>query len=323
MRDKVPVYAELLRRSDGPPGSAWGLFGPDDQLGTLNFLDVHTTLRARDAIRKGEVFNLDYELTAFDPPVSPNRQPVDHQVLSRHGGNVRDDFVNDFYLQVSSQIDGLRHHRHPVHGFYNGVADDAIVAGGPDLGIQHAADRGIVARGVLLDVHRHLAELGQPLDLGAPEVFTVELLEEVIRQQGVTLEPGDVLLLHTGWAEYSLALPPDQRKEQPTKRQFCGLAQSRETLAWLWDHQFSMIATDTVAVEVMPSLPSSPFFENVLRMMHPDMIALLGMWLGELWKLDSLAADCAADGVYECMVIVKPLNLVGGVGSPPNATAIK
>src|SRR5688500_6801253 len=94
-------------------------------------------------------------------------------------------------------------------------------------------------------------------------------------------------------------------------------------LAWLWDNHCSVIATDTVAVEVIPSRESSPFDDNVMQMMHPEMIALLGMWLGELWKLDALAADCVADGVYECMVVAKPLNLVGGVGSPPNATAIK
>jgi len=323
MSNEIPGYAELLTRSDAPPGSAWGLFGAEEQLGTLNFLDEHTTLRAREVIQKGKSFNLDYELTAFDPPVSPNRRSVEHQVLSRHGGNVRDDFVNEFYLQVSSQIDGLRHHRHPVHGFYNGVADEAIVAGGRELGIQHASEHGIVARGVLLDVQRHLAELGQPLDLATPEAFTVDLLDDIVRRQHVILEQGDVLLLHTGWAEYCLGLLPEQRSVQPIKREFCGLAQSREMLAWLWDHHFSMIATDTVAVEVMPSLESSPFVENVMQMMHPEMIALLGMWLGELWKLDALAADCAADGVYECMIVAKPLNLVGGVGSPPNATAIK
>src|SRR5688572_8826902 len=111
MSNELPAYAELLSRPDFPPGSAWGLFGADEQLGTLNFLDERTTLRAREAIRQGKSFNLDYELTAFDPPMSPNRRPLQHQVLSRHGGNVRDDFVNEFYLQVSSQIDGLRHHR--------------------------------------------------------------------------------------------------------------------------------------------------------------------------------------------------------------------
>ena len=57
--------------------------------------------------------------------------------------------------------------------------------------------------------------------------------------------------------------------------------------------------------------------------MHHDLIALLGFVLGELFALDELADDCAADGVYEFMVTSKVLNLVGGVGSPPNAVAIK
>ena len=50
---------------------------------------------------------------------------------------------------------------------------------------------------------------------------------------------------------------------------------------------------------------------------------MLGIVLGELFNLEALAVDCAKDNVWECMVTIKPLNLVGGVGSPPNAAAIK
>ena len=50
-------------------------------------------------------------------------------------------------------------------------------------------------------------------------------------------------------------------------------------------------------------------------------IALLGFVIGELWWLDDLAADCTRTGVYDCLVVAKPLNLTGGVGSPANATA--
>ena len=57
--------------------------------------------------------------------------------------------------------------------------------------------------------------------------------------------------------------------------------------------------------------------------MHPTLIALLGLCIGELWDLEALAADCAADGVWACMVTCKPLNLTGGVGSPANAMAIR
>ena len=115
-----------------------------------------------------------------------------------------------------------------------------------------------------------------------------------------------------------MSVPPSPRTGSSAD-----LAQSRETLAWIWDHHVSVVASDTVAVEVMPSVRDSPFHDNVGRMMHPDLIALLGVHLGELWKLHELAEDCAADGVYEFLVTAKPLNLLGGVGSPPNALALK
>jgi hypothetical protein len=58
-------------------------------------------------------------------------------------------------------------------------------------------------------------------------------------------------------------------------------------------------------------------------MSHRPLIALLGMLLGELWRLDELAAECAADGRYDFLLTAKPLDLIGGVGSPANAMAIK
>jgi hypothetical protein len=52
-------------------------------------------------------------------------------------------------------------------------------------------------------------------------------------------------------------------------------------------------------------------------------LALLGIPIGELWALDKLAADCADDGQYEFLFTSAPLNKLGGIGSPPNALAIK
>ncbi len=57
--------------------------------------------------------------------------------------------------------------------------------------------------------------------------------------------------------------------------------------------------------------------------MHQEMIAMLGFAIGELWSLDELAADSDESGKYDCAVIAKPLNLVGGVGSPANAIALR
>jgi hypothetical protein len=103
-------------------------------------------------------------------------------------------------------------------------------------------------------------------------------------------------------------------------------------LRWLWDHEISLVAADNLAVEADPVIESDfrvpgekPPEKGVdhAGMLHRPMIALLGMSVGELWKLDDLAADCASDGIYEFFISAKPLYLIGGVGSPPNAMAIK
>ncbi|WP_257004735.1 hypothetical protein [Streptomyces sp. Tue6028] len=58
-------------------------------------------------------------------------------------------------------------------------------------------------------------------------------------------------------------------------------------------------------------------------MMHQELIAKLGLPLGELWNLRTLALDCRATGRWDSLLTVKPLNLTGGVGSPANATALR
>jgi hypothetical protein len=77
------------------------------------------------------------------------------------------------------------------------------------------------------------------------------------------------------------------------------------------------VAADNPALEAWPPHNSTGGF------LHHRLIPLLGMNIGELWWLDDLAEDCAADGVYEFLFTSAPLNVPGGVGSPPNALAIK
>jgi len=127
-------------------------------------------------------------------------------------------------------------------------------------------------------------------------------------------------------------MSPEERAAVPQRLVCPGLVQARETVAWLWDHRIAIAASDNLGVEAIPSTPGSPFVSAYDRaagtdpihagLMHPTLIALLGLCLGELWDLEALAADCAATGRYACFVTCKPLNLVGGVGSPANAMAI-
>ncbi len=323
----VPDYASLRTRTGAPAGSSWGVFGEADDLGMLNFLTPERTAAAAALVRTGEVFNLDYPINAFVPAIGGTRPPTRHTIFANNP-NHRDDWLDSFYLQSTSQIDGLRHIRHPVAGFYNGVPDTEIAEGGPRLGMQHVAEHGIAGRGVLLDMPRYFAARGAEMSPGHP--FRPADLDDAAAHQNVTFAPGDVLLLHTGWAERYLAMSAEERA---ARRGSPGLHQSEEMLAWLWDHKLALVAADNPGLESFPIDPESGFVfpdeqppergPSHNGMMHRPILALLGLLIGELWRLGDLADSCAADGRYEFLVTAKPLNLVGGVGSPPNAMAVK
>lgn len=321
----VPTYAELLERTDAPAGTSWGLFGPDDELGSVNFMTAERVVEAMKLVKRGKVFNLDYPINVFDPPLfSGARGLAKHNVFARHEDS-RDDWLDGFYLQGTTQIDGLRHRRHHDHGFYNGVANEEIREGTSVLGIDKWAESAIIGRGVLIDVAAYLALDGRQLDHENGEPISVDLLDEVARHQDVEFRPGDILMVRTGWAKYLLEdAPASFQESQKDGLRAAGILQSRETVAWLWDHQFTLIAADNIAFEAFPIAESSPF-ETVTDggMIHQELIGSLGFAIGEVWQLDKLAADCAATGVYDSAVIAKPLNLRGGVGSPANACALR
>ncbi|MFG6280462.1 cyclase family protein [Microbacterium sp. 5K110] len=319
-----PAYDDL------PDGTSWAHFGPEDELGTTNFLSPDRAAAAAQLVRTGRWFGLDYPIDAFEPYPTGTRRPIEHHVFSNNEFH-RDDWVDSFYLQSSSQLDALRHIGQPGRGFYGGLAPEHNTGDSTALGIHTYADAGIVGRGVLLDVPRYFAAEGRSYSSDSTIALDAPLLDEIARSQGVTFAGGDLLLLRTGWAETYLAKSPAQRATAPW-RLSPGLAQKRSVLRWLWDNEIALVAADNLAVEADPVIESDfrsaddrPPERGVdhAGMLHRPLIALLGMAMGELWRLDELAADCAADGRYEFLLTVKPLHLVGGVGSPPNAIAIK
>ena len=96
-----------------------------------------------------------------------------------------------------------------------------------------------------------------------------------------------------------------------------GIEASREMVAWCWNNRVAAIGTDCPAVE---AFPFNFMDEGAL---HYRALPLLGLPLGELFVLAPLAEDCASDRRYEFMLVSAPLNLEGGIASPPNAVAIK
>lgn len=318
--DRLPSFDQLPVRPGAPRGSNWGLFGDDDDVGALNLITPDLVVQAARLVRKGAVFPLNLPLNLPDPPLF-GRRPYQHRIIN-FSPIAKDDYLDGFWLQGSSQWDGLRHIRHPRDGFYNGVGDEEVRPGGGRLGIEHWARRGIVSRGVLLDVERYLQQQGRPLDYRASQLITREDLEGCARAQGVTLRRGDILLVRTGWLHWyrheldAVGRERLARESATGEGSGPGLGPAVEIAAYLWDSGVVAIAADNPTVEAWPPTRERGF-------LHYYVIAYLGMPLGELWHLDDLAEDCARDGVYEFLLTSAPLNLTGGVGSPPNTLAIK
>jgi kynurenine formamidase len=317
-------YEALARRLDAPPGSSWGMFPADPERGAANFAGKAEVRAAASSIVTGETFSLDYALNAFDPPVSSTRASPIHEITSHRQS--RDDVVRELHLQASSQLDGLRHRRASGWGFYGGMSDARIVPGDPGIGIQRWAEKPIVGRGILIDVGRVRRRRGAPVDHSRGEALPVSLLDAALAAQGVEFRRGDIALVRTGWAEWYLSRDAEQRALIRAEGRFTGFVQSEDLLRWVWDRGAAAFASDTVAVEVLPPIADSPFLATAPEdggMMHQALIAKLGVPLGELWNLETLSAHSAESGRWDAFVTVKPLHLVGGVGSPPNATAIR
>lgn len=319
----VPRYADLQKNT--PPGSSWNVFPVDPGRGTANFAGPTEVAAAAATVTRGAVFNLDYPLDGFDPPMARARRAPVHEITAAHS-EARDDVLREFFPQASSQLDGLRHRRASGYGFYNGVPDEAIAPGRPDLGVQLWAEKPIVGRAVLLDVAGLLADEGHPLEHRDGPALDTGVLDRACSRQGVGVRPGDIVLVHTGWARWFREAPPSLRDEVRTGRRATGFRQKRSLAEWIWDHRVAVFATDTFAVEVLPVRADSDFLDTAPEdagMMHQELIAKLGVPLGELWNLEDLLADSLATRRWDALCIIKPMNIVGGVGSPPNATAIR
>ena len=318
-----PSFDGLLAREGVLSGTSWGLF-PEAERGTPSFISPDTVLNATTCIRSGTAFGLDYPVDAFDPGMSVKRRAPRHTIYSSHPAH-RDDYLDGYFLQGSTQIDGLRHRRADDVGFYNGTPDDRIRAGTPDLGIQEWAEAPIVGRGVLLDLDGHRRGLGEPIDHAAGEPLGLDLIEAALAAQSATLRPGDILMLHTGWCEWFLALSPADKERTREGRRATGISQSQEFVAWAWDHRVALLAADNFAFECLPAVAASPFLASAPNdggMMHQQLLAKLGMPLGELWRLGPLSRHMKATGHWDAFISVKPLFVTGGTGSPANATAV-
>ncbi|HLI61774.1 MAG TPA: cyclase family protein [Terriglobales bacterium] len=317
---KLPDYDELPLRPDAPPGAAWGVFGADDELGTLNLLTPQRVREAMAEVRTGRCISLDLPLNLPDPPIVP-RTPYRHTVAGMPGyGDLLDDTIDNLNTQASSQWDALAHFRHARLGLYNAVPDhQAAGRGGARLGIDRIARKVVAGRGVLLDVGRYYERHHIAFDYSKASVVPLADLKSALAEQRVELRTGDILLIRLGWLQYYLRASPEVRRAYGVKARLPGIETSVEVVRWLWNAHVAAVATDTPALEATPKYGA----ERERESLHAHLLVYLGMPIGELWDMEELAEACATDGRYSFFLCSVPLKLPGGVGSPPNAVAIR
>jgi kynurenine formamidase len=294
--------------------SNWGRWGAEDERGTLNLITSERLVAAAGLVRKGAVFDLGIPFDDQGPqpggarinPVHLMSQTGDTQVFPG-GFRYADDYIF-MPLQGASQWDALAHVYYDDQ-LYNGYpASDVTVVGAFHDTIDRIA-KGVAGRGVLLDI----ARLRGVDWLEAGEVITPDDLEAAIAaQDGVEVGSGDILLFRTGWRRMFL----EQKSAQDFMAGEPGLGQ--DCCEWLHEREIAAVCSDNWAIEVLPGeLP------DVVLNVHMVLIRDMGLTLGEILDFEELAADCAADGVWEFFFCAPPLKVTRGVGSPINPLAIK
>ncbi|GAA5993310.1 hypothetical protein JCM10908_001423 [Rhodotorula pacifica] len=357
-----PPFDALPLRPGDPYASAWGLYGPSDELGTLNSLGPDLVRQGMAEIRSGKSFSLALPLDVPRRAMNPARAPAEHTLICK--GHANDDSLN-FNTQTSSHWDGLRHYPYQKSGlFYNGVTQENLTE--PTctrIGIQNIAERPIFTSAVLIDFARYASQHDLSYSAFTTRRVTLSELTRALRSQGTKLQAGDVLLIRFGWTQQYLSLSPDEQdalgRRTGEERAHVGVDASTDEIArWIWEEGVIAVASDTNAFEAQPfarfgrsssssstsskqacarracdvaatnatsssetdSAPQQEEEEQVA--LHEVLLSGWGMPIGELWALEALSEECHRTGLYRFCLSSAPLNLPGGVASPPNAIAI-
>jgi kynurenine formamidase len=298
----------------------WGRWGPDDEAGTLNFIEPEDVVKASQLVKKGKVFSLGLNFDRFGPQKGlwGNRFNPIHTMLAtgtdavagnQDAGGLRyaDDMVS-LPLQCGTQWDALGHIFYDEQ-MWNGYDARLVDSDGAQKnGIEKVKDR-MFGRGVLLDVARHIGV--DYLEDGM--AMTNDDLNETAEAQGVEIRRGDFVICRTGQME--------QRLEAKDWGGYAGgdaPGLAFETADWIYEKEIAAICCDTWGCEVRPNET-----KDASQPWHWVVIPMIGITMGEIFYLKELAEDCAKDGVYEFLFTAPPLPITKGVGSPINPMAVK
>jgi len=320
MNDQVPHLRDFLK--DSP--SNWGKWGPNDEIGSLNYLGTAEVLAGAAEITSGKTFTLGFTMgNPKGEPMWPGRRParrvntIDHgnwaagKGFPIPGGAEYADDMMVLDLQSSSQYDALGHVWYDDK-VWNGYSADTTVGGLSINSIVPIAEHGIVGRGILIDMAAYRGK--KVLDSG--ETFTHEDLIAAAKKQGAEIKKRDILIIHTGWLDSYY--DGETEKFQGADFNEPGLTYSPELVEWFQEMEIPNLVTDTIANEVTWE-PNT----GLSLPLHQALMRNLGVLFTEILSLRELAEDCKKDGQYTFLYSAAPLKIHEATGAPVNPVVIK
>jgi len=302
----------------------WGRWGPDDELGTLNFLSKKEILRGMRAVKQGKVISLGLLIGRKEGDiVFPGRSTTIHLMTQDEGsyksGNLQpmpgglkyaDDAVF-MYIQGTTQCDAIGHAWYGDK-IYNGYSADTTTGGLRKASIVPIAEKGIVGRGVLLDIPRYKGVK----HLAKGEAVTLDDMLGAAEKQKVEIQKHDIVVVRTGYIAVFYNEGSDAYFKGGVNEP--GITYSKKLVDWFHKKEISAYAADTLSSEQTHSTTT-----NTMVPMHIFLMNYLGIPIQEILWLEELADDCAKDHQYDFLYACAPLKFVGATGSPINPLAIK
>lgn len=283
----------------------WGRWGEDDQLGTLNHISEETRRAAAALVREGKSVSLANPVATARVLSGPrNPTPADHRMSVGEGAC--GDYVGlSYHGFANTHIDALCHIFSEDGRLYNGRPSADVTEEGAKTNAIDRWRHGIITRGVLYDIPRHRGVDYVALD--AP-VHGWEL-EDVAQAEEVTPRSGDAVLVRVGgeafWNAHPDFAPPWQAP---------GVHAS--ALEFLYEHDAALLGWDLMEA------PGQEAYEAPALPIHSLAIPYMGMPLLDNANFEALAAACAELGRWEFLLVIAPLVVIGGTGSPVNPIAV-
>jgi kynurenine formamidase len=291
----------LPSESDRCP-SKWG---PGDQRGSANLMSPKSVLRASSLIRTGRVYELGRVLSPSMPFFGTRRFEITtKRTFLNSGSNKRgsnEELVHGEMGQIGTQFDGFSHQTIGDSLYNCFKLEDSVTRNGfTKLGIENVGL--LMTRGVLIDV---AAAKGEPVLPQNYEITPADL-QAALKRQNLALEPGDAILIHTGWGQYWEKDNAQYGKSSPG----IGVAAAE----WLAQQNPMLVGADNTSVEISPN--PDP---NVNLPVHQILLVVHGIHLLENLKLD----DVASERAYEFAFILQPLKMKGATGSTVAPVAVR